>query len=803
MTFRNSRGLPVFITLSSLLFSSLVVTAKSGYQPRTYIVHPSLIQRFVYLTTSSVSFASSLQEAIDAAHYGDTVVIDPSIQILGNITLRSKSGSGTIRIKTSSDLPADGTQVGRAQENQLVKIVANTSAPAIEAEADAHDYRLSGLIITNVGGNVFTDELVLIGARSSGGGIPADHKPHDIAFDQCWIREATNDTTTPDAPTTTSDRGFDISANNIAITNSRIAGFRAYKGLSATSGAESSNAILLSGTQSVSIVNTYLESWFVPLFLAPTSDSQNTASISNVSFNAASHSWSAAFSNLSNLSIDDLVAFRTTNGRTPSTNNAHSNESVAFQVGKVTSITGNTIQGISWGTFDGDLNGGNPMLQTPDSPGLAQWNGLTNQNVTVQRNQFVVNFNAAEYVWTHSGGSPTTLPRSTQQNTGNAPKSAIEIKSGSNVLIDGNTQDGWYTSFALLSPRNQGNTSTSGGVPWAGDFNISITNNYVHRMLNWDRIYSLSIGGPQLEDNEYSNVRSGHFLLKNNLLASGADMLLSSMAAADDVSVIHNTYPGSAERGNSLIFWQGALSHNFILRDNIVPFNEYGFNCMIPNVQCQSGMTEDHNVFIDNRSDNTKIDDGPLNSRFINDEISSSIASIGWTDTTIGNYRLRQDSPFKGKASDGTDPGVNIDTLLAALGGSAINPTPSPTVTPVPSPTNSPSPLPSPSISPSPQVTPTPIANGTLYEWQSFEMNDLSVDRQMSILGLSGYFHCVDVRFKLRCERVKSQSDNLRYEWQSFLETDDIDSQLSESGANGFSNCMETRFKLYCSRRLP
>lgn len=751
-----------------------------------------------------VHSGDNLQSAIDAAAYGDTIFLQDSATF-PKIVLRSKSGSGKIFISMSGILPVG--QVTTSSDSQMPKIVTNDESPAIEAEADAHDYVISGLVISNIGGSVFTPELVLLGARSSGGAIDINHKPHDITFNQCWVREATNDTTTPDAPTTTSDRGFDISANNISITNSRIAGFRAYKGLSATSGAESSNAVLLSGTQNVSIVNTYLESWFVPLFLAPTSDSQNTASIINVSFNAASHSWSASFSNISNLSIDDLVAFQTTNGRTPSTNNAHSNESVVFQVGKVTSITGNTVQGISWGTFDGDLNGGNPLLQTPDSPGLAQWNGLTNQNVTVQRNQFVVNFNAAEYVWTHSGGSPTTLPRSTQQNTGNAPKSAIEIKSGSNVLIDGNTQDGWYTSFALLSPRNQGNTLTSGGVPWAGDFNISITNNYVHRMLNWDRIYSLSIGGPQLEDNEYSNVRSGHFLLKNNLLASGADMLLSSMAAADDVSVIHNTYPGSAERGNSLIFWQGALSHNFILRDNIVPFNEYGFNCMIPNVQCQSGMTEDHNVFIDNRSDGTKIDDGPLNSRFINDGIASSLDSVGWTDTTVGNYRLRQDSPFKSKASDGTDPGVNIDALLAALGGSITNPTPSPTVTPVPSPTISPSPvpspLPSPSISPSPQVTPTPVfTNETLYEWQSFEMNDLSVDRQISALGLSGYFHCIDVRFKLKCARVKNQSDNLKYEWQSFFEVDDIDSQLSESGANGFSNCMETRFKLYCSRPM-
>jgi hypothetical protein len=241
-------------------------------------------------------------------------------------------------------------------------------------------------------------------------------------------------------------------------------------------------------------------------------------------------------------------------------------------------------------------------------------------------------------------------------------------------VIDGATQDGWYTSLVLLTPRNQGNISTSGGAPWAGDFNIRLTNNYVKRMRNWDRIYSLVLGGPQLEDNEFSNVRSGPVLIQNNLFASGAEQLLSSMGAADGVSVIHNTYSGSSMPGNSIVFGQGAPSNNLIWRDNITSHNEYGFNCQIVG-GCWFGKVQDHNVLIDNRSAATKIGDGPLNPRYPNDFIAVDQASVGWD----ANWRLLATSPYKGKASDGKDPGVDIVQLMAALGGTLPGPTPSPT----------------------------------------------------------------------------------------------------------------------------
>src|SRR5258705_2255230 len=650
--------------------------------------------------TIVVPGGGDLQAAIDVANCGDEIVLEPGATFSGNFTLRYKGAcSGTIadyitiRTANMSGIPSAGTRITPAHGSAMAKLVASSSAPVLEAEANAHHYKLIGIEITNVGGSVVTQELVLLGSRSSGGGIPFTQHPHHITFDRCWIHEATNDTTTPNNIVTTAIRGFNLDATDITITESRIAGFRAYQ--PASQGVEASNAILFpSSALRVTVQNSYLEAWFCPVFLGGSGGSTaNTATLVNPVFDANTHTGSASFSSVSNLNVGDLVALKTTNGRTPATNNAHPNEAIAFQVAKVTGISGSTVSFQSWGSFDGDLAGGNPLLQTPDAPGLAQWNGYLNQDITLQSNQFVENFAATEQVWVSTGGSPTTLPRSTQVNTGNAPKGLIEVKMAKNLLINGNTFEGWESGFVVTS-RNQGNAQTSGGFPWAGVFNITISNNWWKRTLNWDRIYGYPIGGPQLEDNEFSNVRSGPFTLSNNLIESGVGPILAAMGGADNVTVVHNTYPGSdVPPGNSMIIGQGANSPNFVFKDNILAHNEYGLNCQ--NAQpCWPNLVDSNNVILDNRSPDGKIANGPLNTRYPNDFIAANQASVGWVDIANVNYALANNSPYKGHASDGTNPGVDMNLLIGALGGTP--PAPTPTPTPIPTPSSTPSPTPTP-----------------------------------------------------------------------------------------------------------
>ncbi len=85
----------------------------------------------------------------------------------------------------------------------------------------------------------------------------------------------------------------------------------------------------------------------------------------------------------------------------------------------------------------------------------------------------------------------------------------------------------------------------------------------------------------------------------------------------------------------------------------------------------------------------------------------ASMAAVGFVDATNGNYALSPGSPYKGKATDGTDPGVDFVALDAAqAGANAPSPSGSPATPPTPSPTAPPTPSSTPTTMPTPSPTP-------------------------------------------------------------------------------------------------
>ena len=88
-------------------------------------------------------------------------------------------------------------------------------------------------------------------------------------------------------------------------------------------------------------------------------------------------------------------------------------------------------------------------------------------------------------------------------------------------------------------------------------------------------------------------------------------------------------------------------------------------------------------------------------------------------ESSVGDFALRTDSPYKDKATDATDPGINAALLTerirctaggdtrSCLTGDAFDPNPSLTPTPIPTPTLTPVPTPS--------VTPTPAGQSSSF----------------------------------------------------------------------------------------
>jgi hypothetical protein len=105
---------------------------------------------------------------------------------------------------------------------------------------------------------------------------------------------------------------------------------------------------------------------------------------------------------------------------------------------------------------------------------------------------------------------------------------------------------------------------------------------------------------------------------------------------------------------------------NVTFRDNIVTSGGYFFN---PN-SSYPGKIEDHNVIINNSG-------AAPPSYTSGDVVVNGDAAVGFVNVSGADaggdyhgYALASTSPYKGRASDGTDPGVNFGLLDTALGAS-------------------------------------------------------------------------------------------------------------------------------------
>ena len=152
---------------------------------------PALPQASVDTTMPSVTGQSitlpaggNLQSAIDNARLGDEIVLQAGATY-GAITLRNKSGSGWLVIRSSAagQLPA-GTRVGPGNAGQMARIVGGAgSAAAVQTDAGAHHYRFIGIEFTTSSG-AYSTGLVRLGTGSE---TSLGQLPHSLVIDRCYI----------------------------------------------------------------------------------------------------------------------------------------------------------------------------------------------------------------------------------------------------------------------------------------------------------------------------------------------------------------------------------------------------------------------------------------------------------------------------------------------------------------------------------------------------------------------------------------------------------------------------------------
>jgi len=163
--------------------------------------------------TINVGPKDSLQAALNAAQYGDTIVLQAGATYIGGFTLPLKSGTGEIVIQSSraSELSID-VRVSPAQSPLFAKLQTTNAEPVMKTAAGAHHFRFIGLEFSTRTASVTVYDLVRLGESRHEQKTLAS-VPHHLVIDRCYIHGL---------DTQDVQRGVSLNSGETTISNSYV-----------------------------------------------------------------------------------------------------------------------------------------------------------------------------------------------------------------------------------------------------------------------------------------------------------------------------------------------------------------------------------------------------------------------------------------------------------------------------------------------------------------------------------------------------------------------------------------------------
>ena len=196
-------------------------------------------------STIRVPAGADLQDAINRARPGDTIVLDAGATYVGNFVLPSKLGASdaftTIRSSAAdSSLPGSSVRMDPSYAPLLAKLRSPNTSPALATAPGAHHYRLLFLEFqANANG---MGDIVTLGDGSSAQSSLAQ-VPHDLTVDRCYVHGD---------PKLGQKRGIALNSARTDIVNSYISDIKAV-------GQDSQAVGGINGPGPFTISNNYLE----------------------------------------------------------------------------------------------------------------------------------------------------------------------------------------------------------------------------------------------------------------------------------------------------------------------------------------------------------------------------------------------------------------------------------------------------------------------------------------------------------------------------------------------------------------
>ena len=235
-------------------------------------------------------------------------------------------------------------------------------------------------------------------------------------------------------------------------------------------------------------------------------------------------------------------------------------------------------------------------------------------------------------------------------------KNIFEVKMGRRMKIEGNVfENNWTSSqsgFGILFTV-RGDGKDAAGKPFSLIEDINFTNNIV---INSS--HGINILG---KDDNFQNAGYGRrFVFRNNLFLKVPGRLFQFLQGPDDVLIEKNT-----SVSQTFVVMSENATTGFVMRDNIFALGEYGI--------FGSGLGSGNNVLTANFPNAMVRFNGffgsgaewhPTGNTYL-----KTVEDVKFVNLAQGDYRLQAGSPLRGKGLNGGDPGVNMDTLLAATSG--------------------------------------------------------------------------------------------------------------------------------------
>jgi hypothetical protein len=581
------------------------------------------------------------QAAIDAASYGDIILLRAGETFVGHFRLRAKPGTGVIVIRgdaPASELPGDGVRLvpstrpdGNTAISRVARIVGRgglyKTTPLLRTDAGAHGYVIQFLDFDGVA-QLGYETLIQIGTDTTA------TPPTDITFDRVYVHGHRYKG---------QKRGMALHGKRISVLNSYISDIKAI-------GADSQAINGYNGAGPFTIENNYIEGASENVMFGGADPAVRDLVPSDIVVRRNHLFKPLAWRNPILAPPGGVRAAAGTGGSLAS--GTHYFRVVAVMASASTSAVSAPSSEVSATV----AAGGRVTITWSAVPGADKYRVY--RGTTSGGQSKYLETTATSFPYPGSGEIARTPATS---GTKWVVKNHLELKNAQRVTIEGNLfENNWVAGQAgysiMLTPRN------SGSAPWTRVQNVSFTHNIVRHVASVVNIAGFDDSDP--------TARTEHITFRNNLF--------------EDVNV--STY-GSNPR--ALLVGDGAaylvFDHNTILHTNSSVLSAYG--AAMPGLVYTNNLSQHHKYGI--MGDGASPGKPTIAKYFPGGVVQCNVlaggsASLyptpnafptvaewnaGFVNLSAGDYRVAPGSVLEASGCNGTVPGADLAALGAAMAG--------------------------------------------------------------------------------------------------------------------------------------